>query len=212
MAELNEYQTIVRPITTEKSLAATAQGKYTFEVDVRANKLQVAEAVSFIFPLPLAYKDQIAKIPGVEAVTYANWFQGVYIDKNQFFARLAVDPETIFEVYPEFVVSKDEYQTFLKERNSCIIGQDIAVGGEDHTRSPALVASSRIIIHMVNADIHDSRAHAIHHTGDGTRIGIHDMDIMVLFLLVFEPMVPIMLSCIVDTKHINPPCHKKYFI
>ena len=91
-----------------------------------ANRLIVRQAVSFIFPLPLAYRDQIVKIPGVEAVTYANWFQGVYIDKNQFFARLAVDPETIFEVYPEFLVSKDEYQTFLKERNSCIIGEDIA--------------------------------------------------------------------------------------
>jgi len=91
-----------------------------------ANRLIVRQAVSFIFPLPLAYRDQIAKIPGVEAVTYANWFQGVYIDKNQFFARLAVDPETIFEVYPEFLISKEEYQIFLKERNSCIIGQDIA--------------------------------------------------------------------------------------
>ncbi|MCK7528479.1 MAG: hypothetical protein MZV64_68395 [Ignavibacteriales bacterium] len=51
---------------------------------------------------------------------------GVYIDKNQFFARLAVDPETIFDVYPEFLLTDEEYQTFLKERNSCIIGQDIA--------------------------------------------------------------------------------------
>lgn len=91
-----------------------------------ANRLVVRQAVSFIFPLPLAYRDQIAKIPGVDVVTYANWFQGVYIDKNQFFARLAVDAETIFKVYPEFLISDDEYQTFLKERNSCIIGQGIA--------------------------------------------------------------------------------------
>ena len=91
-----------------------------------ANRLITRQAVSFIFPLPLAYRDQISKIPGVDVVTYANWFQGVYIDKDQFFARLAVDPETIFEVYPEFLISDEEYQTFLKERNSCIIGQDIA--------------------------------------------------------------------------------------
>ena len=88
-----------------------------------ANRLVTRQAVSFIFPLPLAYKDQISNIPGVDVVTYANWFGGVYIDKNQFFARLAVDPETIFEVYPEFLISDEEYQTFLKERNSCIIGQ-----------------------------------------------------------------------------------------
>ena len=91
-----------------------------------ANRLITRQAVSFIFPLPLAYRDQIANIPGVDEVTYANWFQGVYIDKTQFFARLAVDAETIFEVYPEFVVSDEEYQTFLKERNSCIIGEGIA--------------------------------------------------------------------------------------
>ena len=91
-----------------------------------ANRLITRQAVSFIFPLPLAYRDQIKNISGVEDVTYANWFQGVYIDKNQFFARLAVDAETIFNVYPEFQISDEEYQTFLKERNSCIIGQDIA--------------------------------------------------------------------------------------
>jgi putative ABC transport system permease protein len=91
-----------------------------------ANRLITRQAVSFIFPLPLAYRDQIANIPGVETVTYANWFQGVYIDKNQFFARLAVDAETIFDVYPEFVVSEEELQAFLKERNSCIVGEEIA--------------------------------------------------------------------------------------
>lgn len=91
-----------------------------------ANRLITRQAVSFIFPLPLAYRDQILKIPGVDDVTYANWFQGVYIDKDQFFARLAVDAETIFKVYPEFVISDEEYQSFLKERNSCILGQATA--------------------------------------------------------------------------------------
>jgi len=91
-----------------------------------ANRLITRQAVSFIFPLPLAYRDQILKIPGVDVVTYANWFQGVYIDKNQFFARLAVDAETILQVYPEFLLSEKEYQTFLSERNSCILGQATA--------------------------------------------------------------------------------------
>ena len=65
-----------------------------------ANRLITRHAVSFIFPLPYAYRDQIAKIDGVDKVTFMNWFQGVYIDKSQFFARLAVDAETIFDVYP----------------------------------------------------------------------------------------------------------------
>jgi putative ABC transport system permease protein len=90
------------------------------------NRLIARQAISFIFPLPLAYRDKIAQIDGIEEVTYANWFQGVYIDKDQFFARLAVDVETIFKVYPEYVISEEELATFKKERNSCVIGLDIA--------------------------------------------------------------------------------------
>jgi putative ABC transport system permease protein len=91
-----------------------------------ANRLVTRHAVSFIFPLPYAYKDKIMKIPGVEQVTFANWFGGIYIDKNQFFARIAADAETIFDVYPEFVVEKDQLEAFKKERNACIVGEGIA--------------------------------------------------------------------------------------
>ncbi|HCA80461.1 MAG TPA: ABC transporter ATP-binding protein [Bacteroidetes bacterium] len=87
-----------------------------------ANRLITRQAVSFIFPLPYAYRDQISKIPGVDQVTFANWFQGVYIDKNQFFARMAVDAETMFDMYPEFVVDPAELEAFKRERNACIVG------------------------------------------------------------------------------------------
>ena len=90
------------------------------------NRLIARHAVSFIFPLPYAYREKILKISGVEMITYANWFQGVYIDKNQFFSRMAVDPETYFEVYPEFVLTPSEYADFKKERNACIVGETIA--------------------------------------------------------------------------------------
>ena len=91
-----------------------------------ANRLITRQAVSFIFPLPYSYRDQIAKLHGVEQVTYLNWFQGVYIDKNQFFARMAVDPETLFDVYPEFLIDSAQLQTFKRERNSCVVGLDLA--------------------------------------------------------------------------------------
>jgi putative ABC transport system permease protein len=91
-----------------------------------ANRLITRHAVSFVFPLPLAYRDRIAQLPGVNKVTYASWFSGVYIDKNQFFARLAVDSETFFNVYPEFVIEPVQFEAFKRERNACIIGIDIA--------------------------------------------------------------------------------------
>jgi putative ABC transport system permease protein len=86
-------------------------------------------SVSFIFPLPYAYRDQISRVPGVNLVSYANWFQGAYKDPadfRNFFPRLAVDPETYFEMYPEFVLPPDQLATFKRERNSCVVGQKIA--------------------------------------------------------------------------------------
>jgi putative ABC transport system permease protein len=91
-----------------------------------ANRLIVRQAVSFIFTLPFAYRDRITKVPGVETVSYQNWFGGVYIDRNQFFARIAVDPATLSDVYPEYVIPPDQYEQFKNERNACIIGRDIA--------------------------------------------------------------------------------------
>jgi putative ABC transport system permease protein len=91
-----------------------------------ANRLITRQSVSYIFPLPYSYRDQIAKISGVETVSYANWFGGTYKDKKNFFARMGVDPETIFDVYPEYLLSTKELETFKKERNSCIIGSELA--------------------------------------------------------------------------------------
>ncbi len=91
-----------------------------------ANRLITRQAVSYIFPLPFAYRDRIARVPGVERVTFANWFGGTYIDKKQFFARLAVDAETFFDVYPELLVPPDQMEAFKRERNACIIGSQLA--------------------------------------------------------------------------------------
>jgi large subunit ribosomal protein L23 len=47
---LHLYDIIKRPVITEKSHEmATLQNKYVFEVDMRANKIQIAEAVFKIF-------------------------------------------------------------------------------------------------------------------------------------------------------------------
>jgi putative ABC transport system permease protein len=91
-----------------------------------ANRLITRQSVSFLFPLPYAYRDKIKNVEGVQTVSYANWFGGIYKDRNNFFARMAVDPETIFDVMPEFLISDEELANFKKERNGCVIGESIA--------------------------------------------------------------------------------------
>jgi putative ABC transport system permease protein len=94
-----------------------------------ANRMITRHSVSFIFPLPITYRDQIARVPGVKLVTWANWFQGGYKDPTDFknfFPRLAIDPDTYFDAYPELLVPPDQLAAFKKERNACIIGAKIA--------------------------------------------------------------------------------------
>jgi large subunit ribosomal protein L23 len=50
MADLHIYDVIRRPVITEKTSGMAEDSRqYTFEVDVRANKMQVKEAVEVIF-------------------------------------------------------------------------------------------------------------------------------------------------------------------
>lgn len=94
-----------------------------------ANRMITRHAVSFIFPLPLADRDQITRIPGVSEVSYANWFGGVYKDPadwKNFFPRIAVDPDTYLDLYPEFIVAREDLEAFRKERNACIVGEKLA--------------------------------------------------------------------------------------
>ncbi|HZK77143.1 MAG TPA: FtsX-like permease family protein, partial [Candidatus Kapabacteria bacterium] len=90
------------------------------------DRLVVRNSVSFIFPLPLSYRDQILRVPEVKNVTYLSWFGGQYIDKNHFFARIACEPQTLLSMYPEYVLPPDQAAAFEKERDGCIIGAKLA--------------------------------------------------------------------------------------
>lgn len=52
--ELHPYAVLIRPIITEKSTILAGQDKYVFEVDPRANKTQIKEAVQLAFNVRVA--------------------------------------------------------------------------------------------------------------------------------------------------------------
>jgi large subunit ribosomal protein L23 len=45
---------LIRPVISEKSYALIAEGKYTFRVDDRAHKTQIADAVEEVFGVKVA--------------------------------------------------------------------------------------------------------------------------------------------------------------
>ncbi len=50
MSKENLYDVIKKPLITEKSVAATENAQYTFEVRKDANKIEIAKAVELAFP------------------------------------------------------------------------------------------------------------------------------------------------------------------
>ncbi|HEX5042767.1 MAG TPA: FtsX-like permease family protein [Candidatus Polarisedimenticolaceae bacterium] len=91
-----------------------------------AERLAVINRVSLIQPLPVAYKEQIAALPGVTLVTHANWFGGVYQNTDNFFPQFAVEPESWLAMYKEFRVPPGQWKAFLEDRQGAVVGEATA--------------------------------------------------------------------------------------
>ena len=98
----------------------TTIGAYAHWGSVR--RLVTSNATGIVFTLPVAYANRLRAVPGVEAVSWANWFGGRYGDGKRFFANFAVEPESYLEMYPEIVLPPEQREAFLQERSSAIIG------------------------------------------------------------------------------------------
>jgi putative ABC transport system permease protein len=88
-----------------------------------ADRLIVMNRVTFVEPLPLAYRNRMTAIHGVKDVTYATWFGGVYQEVRNFFPQFAVDVDTWRQMYPEFKESDAEWQAFAEDREGAFVGR-----------------------------------------------------------------------------------------
>ena len=90
-----------------------------------AQRLQTQSKLSFIQPLPQALGAQIARVPGVAAVSYANWFGGAYQDpRNQVFTFAVAD--NYLDLFPEIDITPAERETFAKMRTGALVGERLA--------------------------------------------------------------------------------------
>ena len=87
-----------------------------------ADRLVIINRTSIINTIPLSYRDQILRVPGVRYVTHNNWFGGIYQDEKNFFPQFVIDPENQRAVFPEFVVPEDQWNAFLKDREGAVVG------------------------------------------------------------------------------------------
>ncbi|MGE4054395.1 MAG: ABC transporter permease, partial [Vicinamibacterales bacterium] len=108
-------------------LLMTIRTAFTFGVDVAGlDRLVLIHKVSLIMPLPIAYRSQIAAVPGVELVTHNSWFGGIYQDPSNFFAQIVVEPEPFMAIYPEYQLPPEQMKAWLADQQGAIVGRDLA--------------------------------------------------------------------------------------
>lgn len=90
-----------------------------------ANRLIVASRLSITQSLPVRLQAEIEAIPGVQQVTYAMWFGGIYQDPRNFFPNFSVAPN-FFDVYGEYEVPPDQLQAFRDTRAGAAVGESLA--------------------------------------------------------------------------------------
>jgi len=96
-------------------------------VDVAgADRLVVRNRISLIQPLPISFQQRIGQIDHVAETTFANWFGGIYQDERNFFAQFSIDTETYRDVFTEFVIPDDQWQSFLSDRQGAVVGRATA--------------------------------------------------------------------------------------
>ncbi len=91
-----------------------------------ANRLITQARTSFTQPLPMRMLPRIEAVPGVKFVSHSQFFGGVYQDPRNFFPQFAVNPQRLYDTYPEWKLDIDERRTFISTRNGAIAGRVLA--------------------------------------------------------------------------------------
>ena len=109
-------------------LLRTVLGAWTRGAEFAAkDRVVTRHKVTFVMPLPKRYIDDVRTMPHVKAATWASWFGGKDPKHDrEFFATIAVDTQTYFDVYDEVAVTPAEKDAFVHDRRAAIVGDVLA--------------------------------------------------------------------------------------
>ena len=91
------------------------------------DRLFTRHKITFVMTLPKRYITDLRAAPHIKAATFANWFGGKDPKHDrEFFAALAVDSPTYFEVMDDFGVAKADLEAWQKDPEGAIVGDALA--------------------------------------------------------------------------------------
>jgi putative ABC transport system permease protein len=108
------------------SLRAVLDGFNAATEASSSTRIVTLRSTSLIFSMPTSHAEAIKSTPGVQDLTWASWFGGIYKDPQNFFAQFAIEPESYLRMYPEILLTPEERKAFLEDRTGCIVGDGLA--------------------------------------------------------------------------------------
>ena len=107
-------------------LRTVIEAWYAGAESASSTRLITRNSISLVFPLPITYQEKIRQIGGVSRVTHANWFGGVYVSEKNFFPQFAVDIDSYFDLYPEYLIPPEQMKALVLDRKGCVVGRKLA--------------------------------------------------------------------------------------
>ncbi len=89
-------------------------------------RLRIMSRVNILEALPLAHMQRIATVPGVEGVSYYNFFAGYHQDPRNGVQVGAIDVETFNAIYPDIQLEPRYVEAMKQTRNGALVGEDLA--------------------------------------------------------------------------------------
>jgi len=91
------------------------------------DRLFTRHKITFVMSLPKRYITDLRAAPHVRVATWSNWFGGKDPKHDrEFFATLAVDSSTYFQVFDEYFIAPDQMATWMKDPQGAVVGDVLA--------------------------------------------------------------------------------------
>ena len=94
--------------------------------EASALRVAVRNKLSLASTVPQRQRYVIERVPGVEVMTPFVWFGGKAKEDGMILGTFAINPPELKRLLPELRCDEKDYDSWVQDRTSCIIGRDMA--------------------------------------------------------------------------------------
>ncbi|MFS1526007.1 ABC transporter permease [Microbulbifer sp. 2304DJ12-6] len=89
-------------------------------------RLMTTHKISITTSIPIHYEQKIKALEDVEDVTHVSWFGGFFRDETSQLQALAVEPESYWDIYPEYQLTAEDKVNWKRLKSGVVVGRKLA--------------------------------------------------------------------------------------